>query len=235
MTKSKKHFFLLAVIFVMVLGVGFGGSAYGEGLITGVTIDGVSSQNTTLSRLAECLIDEDETFTPNGTPADPTAGTLDACERGWMTISSDSEPWVAFDLNGQYDLTGVRVWNWNQAGGGGVGFVGAGIKTADVSFAGADGIYSDSISLALDMAPGTDGYEGVLFILPVPLEDVQYVKIAPTSNYFTDVFEGDSWANEVGLGKIQFSDAVANVPEPSAVVMLLALAGSSLILRSRYR
>ena len=213
MTKSKKRFFLLAVISVAVLGVGFSCPAQGEGLITSVIIDSVSSENVNLSRLASCLIDEDETFTPTGTSDDPTTGTLDVSERGWMTVSSDTTPWVIFDLRGVYNLTNIRFWNWNQAGGGGVGFVGAGIKTADISFASWDGVFSEPISLTLNMASGEDGYEGELFTIPVQLQDIQYVKLAPTSNYFTDIFEGDSWANEVGLGKIQFCDSIIVQPE----------------------
>ena len=188
----------------------------GFALIDGVKLEDHSTHNP--PRLAWHLLDKDSnTFTPAGTSADPTAGTLKASERGWMTSNDDSEPYIIFDLGAEYNSVNMRIWNWNQAGGGGeFGFAGAGVKTANVFFAGPSKSFLSSTSITVPIASGKDGYEGTLFSFSQA--GIRYIKLVPTSNYFTDAYSGTRWENETGISKVQFSHATA-VDKSSAMAV----------------
>ena len=196
-----KPFFPRAILLAAILAVSFDSLTYAE-LIGGVTVDDCSSENTGFgsNRLAVASIDRHPTF-------DPVIGSLDSCDRGWMTNSqnTDHEPYISYDLGANYDLGSIRILNWNQLPARTLGHRGQGVKKAVISTAGPDKVYSEVATITVPLATGVDGYTGTLFTINA--KNVRYVKVRPLSNYYSETFKEigeNAWKNQVSIAKIQF-------------------------------
>ena len=196
-----KLFFSRVILLAAILAVSSHGLAYAE-LICGVTVDDCSSEHAGFgtNRLAMASIDRHPTF-------DPVIGSLDSCDRGWMTSSqnTDHEPYISYDLGANYDLGSIRILNWNQLPARALGHRGQGVKKAVISIAGPDNVYSDVATITVPLATGVDGYTGTLFTINA--KNVRYVKVRPLCNYYSETFKEtgeNAWKNQVGIAKIQF-------------------------------
>ena len=186
--------------------------------VVGVTIEDFSSELGSLNRLAEHTID--------GSGFNEVTGVHDTVTtNAWMvqgeySSGTDTGPWdITFDLEGNYDLSSLKVWNWNEAGS-----ITAGAKDMEILVASSvGGAFTPVATVALAQAPGNTSYFGEDFAL-TGADDVRLVKFNITSNH--------GYASSLmGLSEVRF-DGVAAVPEPSSAA-LLGLGGLALILRRR--
>ena len=146
----------------------------------------------------------------------------------WTSASSTMNPlphFVTFDLESNYDLSSVKVWNWNTTSS-----LTAGSKDIDISVASSvGGPFTLLGSFVLTIAPGTNNVDfgQVINLSSFPAADnTRLVRIDVKSNHgFTTV------AGLAGISEVRF-DGVAAIPEPS--VFALAL-GSLAILGRRRR
>lgn len=125
---------------------------------------------------------------------------------GQMWLSGASTPQsVVFDLGAVYDVSQLKVWNYNEAGDSpnpGDALVNLGANAVSVTYGttlsgftlgGATGTVGSITSFA--KASGASGYTGETFNAPF---QARYVKFDITSNYGHRVF------NSVGLSEVQF-------------------------------
>ncbi len=202
-------------------------------VITGVTIQDVSSQLTqSFNRAAEY------TITAPGLNVNPSVpgsysnapdgnmwlNTGNGCCGGYSntgTGNADTAPQITWNLGGTYDVTTMRIWNYNENSGDPTTYTKRGIDTANV-YVSTDGVnYTFLESITLNQAPGS---ETVDFSQYVPLNtEARYVR-------FTNItdFPGADH-NFVGLSAIQFN----TVPEPSSLVALFGVAAMGLLLVAR--
>lgn len=111
-------------------------------------------------------------------------------ESGSMWAARSEGSWISLDLGRPASVTGLHLWNYNEAG----GWQARSIKTFDLFF-GADGkAWQPAGSFSLRCASGTDEEPGERLNLPKPLS-ARYLKIVPTSTYGRD--------NQVGLAEVR--------------------------------
>ena len=208
-------------------------------LITGVTVEEVSSQLSDYGRLAAESI--------NGSGLTTTLGVSSHDsnpENMWLSTGNQglqpADPHVAandgqlahivYDLGASYDVSSFRVWNYNEAGGDPAWTLrGAQNVQISVSETGAAGTFTAvtdpaDLNTTFTFLPGTgaDGYLGQLFAFTDAFSG-RYVRFDILTNY--------GGANSyTGLSEVQFDDAP--IPEPAGVA-LLALAGGAALLRRR--
>jgi hypothetical protein len=193
--------------------------------ITGVTVEDFTSQlNGFGGRLAVDTINSsgfnDATGEHNNNAADMWLSDGDGVnetnegENGLPTS-------ITFDLENNYNLDAIGVWNYNE-----VGLTSRGAREVAISVAsGEGGVFNPLGLFELEEATGANNYEGQLISLEdfVLADDVRRIRFDINSNW------GD--ANQyVGLSEIRFSGTV--IPEPSSLA-LLGLGGLALLRRRR--
>lgn len=144
----------------------------------------------------------------------------------WLSgNTTPSDEWITFDLGEKYELTGMRVWNYNA----GTGFTDRGINALYIEFSttGSDLSSASGFSKVGDFtfteATGFDDYTGEDYMLS---GQARFVRFSIESNH------GASPAY-VGLSEVRFT-ASAVIPEPASLV-LLALGSLALFRRPRRR
>ena len=148
---------------------------------------------------------------------------------GFMWLSSGTDPaaqWVEFDLQDVYNLTEVRIWNYNER----IYYTdqlpedwtkGRGVYNMDILVAGADHIFTPFSNVNLNKAGG--GYP-VFDTVALVADEIQYVKFDINSNLASLYPEISQ--SYVGLSEVMF------YPEP-ATMMLLGLGAVGLLRRRR--
>lgn len=204
-------------------------------LITGVTIHDVSSELPNFLRIAEQIIDESG-LEGHGHDTQPNNTSWLNAGNGYysptgpdLTNAEGVGAVITFDLGGQYDLTNLHVWNYNEFYGD-PGFLGRGSKNVDVSFANnLGGSFLDAGSLILDKATGP-GDTGTRY--PISIPSARLIRFDILSNH-----GGDS--EFVGLSEIQFfgehTATESPVPEPSSFVLLSLFCIAGLVLKESTR
>jgi hypothetical protein len=186
----------------MALMVGTTGQVRAD-YITGVTVADVSSEGLAWNRQAIHVLDGSGLF--------GDAHDSGPDQHMWDTTPDDLAPRITFDLGAAYTIQSMHVWNYNAADFNGFTYRERGIQ--DLTISGSlDGVVYTPLGLfTFAEAPGTDGYLG---------EDVntgafltRFVRFDVISNYSPDGF-----AFSVGLSEIRFSESVAAVPEPTAMI-----------------
>ena len=201
--------------------------------ILGVTIEDFSSELTSgaFDRRAE------DTINGSGLSAGGTHGLHNVTAndmwetQGTIDAPNDNAPWhVTYDLESDYILTSIHVWNYNEAGTLSTAgakdveiFVSPTINTADLvklDNAGGDFLFAQASGAAGD--PGFDvDLSGVTN--STLLNDVRLVRLNITANH-------GQVASLAGLAEVQFGGDP--VPEPTAVAFL-AIGGLALLRRRR--
>lgn len=187
------------------------------GIITGVTIESVSSEIVGgFDRAAVHVVDGSGLVAGAHISSDPEGNFWDADPQGLYTPGGqpDTAPTITFDLGGIFVVNGMHVWNYN-VGIGGDRWTERGVRDLTV-LASTDG--SSFVSLGefiFSQAPGVSSYLGE----SIDLVDVsaRYIRFDIHSNYSTD--RGLNFG--VGLSEVQF-DAANAVPEPSSILLMTA-------------
>ena len=149
----------------------------------------------------------------------------------WLSINTtqgggEGAEWIMFDLGANYILTGLHVWNYNEAAGGATG---NGIKDMTVKFATSssgydagsegDASWGSGVSTTLAQASGLTTYDGET--INVDQIVARYVLFDTVNTHFTGY-------NRTGLSEVRF----IAIPEPSSTA-LLGLGALGLMLRRK--
>jgi len=159
--------------------------------ITGVSIAGVSSENTAGNRGAVNTINSGG-LNSNLEHSSSLAGHL------WEAQSGDPLPDITFNLGDQYHVGLIRVWNHN----GGVNTT-RGLKDVEIWVSldnnPANLVFAETVTFA--QAPGTGGYLGeVITLTDLPVyKNVRLIKLDATSNHGNTVG---------GLSEIRFVQVI---------------------------
>ena len=204
------------------------GAARGQ-LITGET-DTASSNIPGFDRGQAHAVDDSGLSSGGDNTAVTPDQTHTAAPDGFMWLSrgndfggQDLDPFYLVDLGNVYDVTAIRVFNYNEAGAFALRGVQAGrllvSETAPPTTADPGGL-----PVVIPVAPGTNDYTGVLLFndAAAPIRG-RYFMLDIDSNY-----GGDN--NFYGLSEVQFDGTV--VPEPAGL-SLLAVAGLAALRRRR--
>ncbi|MBR9761789.1 PEP-CTERM sorting domain-containing protein, partial [bacterium] len=190
----------------------------------GVTIEDVSSELVGgFDRAANYLVD--------GSGFDESLGTHTVAPDGFMwlntgTFAAPNDPNVpgaviTFDLEANYDLGSLTVWNYNETLPGRADLLNRGTNEVEILIAASEGGAFTSLGdFNFTVAPGVaDQNFGQIIDLSTFPEagDARLVRFNITSNH-----GGDN--NFVGLSEVRFDGT--QVPEPSAgILALIGLAG----------
>ena len=153
-------------------------------------------------------------------PGDETATHGAGSGSGTMWLGSTSEGsgigmFITFDLGSEMDLDGAYIWNYNQDGSGGRGYLNFDIYVGGSGDSAATTLLVAGSSIVREAGGSPVSAQFEAF----SASDVQYVKFLSQSNGSNDI---------VGLSEVRFSQ----VPEPTTTA-LLGLGGLALILRRR--
>jgi hypothetical protein len=136
------------------------------------------------------------------------------------TSFPDTAPVIGFDLGAVYDLSAVRVWNYNEPG----GFRPRGVNQADVLVSSDNITYTDPFGGAqlFNMAPGVNNIDfSQVFSFPANTQG-RFVRIDVASSH-----GGDN--GFVGLSEVQFDGTLANNPPQTLIAGVTATASSELL------
>jgi hypothetical protein len=101
------------------------------------------------------------------------------------------KPWLRADLGKVYDLTEMRIWNYNEAAA-----TDAGAKEVEVWVSADDKEFTKVLTITLAIATGKEDYTGEVVKFKAPTA-ARYVKIVVLGNHSTRLAE-------CGLSEIQF-------------------------------
>jgi len=181
-------------------------------VVTGVTIEDVSSEFS--GRAAVNTI--------NGSGFTEATGVHDASFTNMWMSNAELPCSITFDLEANYDLNDVTVWNFNEPG-----RTGRGAKAVEILIASSvGGAYTSLGTFEFSRAPGTVSNFGQVIDLTsyTAADDARLVRFAISTNW---VPEGGD-AKHTGLAEVRF-DAV---PEP-ATMSLLGIGGLLALVRRR--
>lgn len=203
-------------------------------VITGVTIEDFSSQ---LSGFGGRHADD----TINGSGFTESTGVHDGAEANmWLTDGpfesgegNDVLPsHITYDLEGNYDLDSLEVWNYNEAAGGGLTSRGA--KDVEILVASSEGGAFTSLgNFVFDEAPNTTSdFRQVIDLSGfLAADDVRLIRFDITTNW--DV--SGTPEGVVGLSEVRFykSLTASTIPAPAALPAGLAMLGLAAARRRR--
>jgi hypothetical protein len=210
-------------------------------LITGVTVEEVSSELSNFGRLAADAVNGNGMGTNVlGQPVhDASPGNM-WLTRGNGADQTPADPHVTaqdgqlahivFDLGDTYDVSSFRVWNYNEAPNPTVwttrGAQGVEISVSDSptgTFTPVLDPTDNNATFTFVPAPGADGDLGQLFTFAEAFSG-RYVRFDILTNYGG----GNSYT---GLSEVRFDDAP--IPEPAGIALLALAAGAGLLRRRR--
>ena len=140
-------------------------------------------------------------------PGDETATHVSTNGDMWLTSTSAGTGvggWITFDLGSEMDLDGAYIWNFNQPGQGGRGYLNFDIYVGGSGDSAATTLLVSGASIVRDGGSGPVSAQFEAF----SASDVQYVRFLSQSN-------GNN--NIVGLSEVRFSE----VPEPGSPALLV--------------
>ena len=124
---------------------------------------------------------------------------------------TDTNPFITFNLGSNYDVTSLRVWNYNSLDNfNGIPYTERGVKSVDILISKNGLDYTELGIFNFSQATGTSNYLGEIISLDVT---TQFVRFNILNNYANDLTFG------VGLSEVQFSGTLANIPEPSTMFL----------------
>jgi hypothetical protein len=187
--------------------------------IGGVTVEGVSSE----------LSPRFAVNTVNGSGL--TGGLHDwNADSMWLTNVdlAVNDPWITYDLGGNYDLASFHLWNYNEYD----PFQKRGINNAEIFVSATDAspTWVSQGTFQFAQASGANDYAGEEIGFSV--NNVRLVKIQALSNWLGYSYPstlgsgvGTDYNAVTGLSEIRFSA----VPEPSTAGLLLVLGSFGLL------
>jgi len=206
-SEMKKLMLMMVVVF---LAVGSASATY----VSAVTIEDVSSE---LAGRAPVNVINGNGFT------EATGVHVSTFENDTMWLNNNVMPsYITFDLEANYDLDSVTVWNYNE-----YQRTGRGAKAVEISIAASEGGAFTSIgTFEFDRAPGTESNFAQVIDLTsyAAAGDARLVRFDISSNWGP---EGGP-ADYTGLSEVRFTE----VPEP-ATMALLGLGSLVLIRRKK--
>ena len=197
-------------------------------LITGVSIEDASSWFSSPDRLPERVIDGSGFDEANGFHSTVANNEM------WTTFTGDAPDFhITFDLEANYDLGSLKVWNFNEAG-----FSNAGARAVEISVAGSDGgTFTSLLTTEFVQAPENASVDfGQVVDLSAfsSADNARLVRFDISSNW------GFSGGDFVGLSEVRFDGVLtggAAVPEPSTFALFgvgaVGLIGSRIRKRTR--
>jgi len=192
---------LLGLLALGLLGVQNSASATH---ISGVSVADVSNDNTTDGRSSD---DTANGMGLSGSDATFGAAVHDADRANmWMGGFNDTTVDITYDLGANYDLTQIRIWNYNEG------------NTGNFSNRGAD-------SFRILVSPDTNLANLVLFSTENLAQGTGAAGLAgetfglSSSNVRLVRIESNQGGNFTGLSAVQF-DGVAVIPEPSSLLLV---------------
>lgn len=145
--------------------------------------------------------------------------------------------WIKFDLGAEYELSTIKVWNYNE--GSAANWLKRGLKQADIQYAATQADYLNNnfttiTGLADVFFAQAKGYpyqtaaDYTLITLPANFT-ARYIRFDVDLNWSLSTDISARWA--VGLSEVEFAQ-VASIPEPASMGVL-GLAAAGLLLRRR--
>ena len=202
------------------------------------TVADVSSSLAAFDRYAVHTVDSSGMADANGSGVVGDAGdTHLQGEAGiaWTTpgnlggaYGTDFDPTITYDLGGEYDVTTMRIWNYNSAlqhpGGTTISIIGPDEVDVHTSADGVTFTLAETVNFAV--APGADGYMGQA--IAVNYEGVRYIKFDIKTNHDGAVFDGTGarggavdGRSLTGLSEVRFQGVPGGDPIlPATVVMV---------------
>jgi uncharacterized repeat protein (TIGR01451 family) len=129
----------------------------------------------------------------------------------------DTDPFVAFDLGGTYNLAAVKIWNYNE----GWSWISRGVDQMVIEVSTDGGIsYTPFVTVSLAEGPANDTTAFAETIPLVGASGVTHVRFDIVSNHtgatYPDGNFGDDWGF-VGLSEVVFFDTSAPPPPPPTI------------------
>jgi len=129
--------------------------------------------------------------------------------------STDTAPFITFDLGSAYSISSLNIWNYNGIDSS-YNYSGRSVSNVDISISLDGSLFSNAGNYNLQAALGNSNYSGQM----IPFDfDARYVRFDIKNNHANNLAYG------VGLSEVQFVTAVPIPP----TIMLLGTALVSLI------
>jgi hypothetical protein len=215
-----------------LLGAGLAGSAPAA-IILGQTATASSAIGAPFDRGVARAVDGSGLTAGDGSLATPDVFHSNVPD-GFMWLSSgtgfggaDPDPTFTVDLHGLYDVSGIRIWNYNENSGNPAAFTLRGVNQTNILISQDGTNFTGLGTFAIPVADGTTTYAGTFFdVLALnggtPLR-FQFMQFDIQSSH-----GGDS--SFYGFSELQFEGQI--VPEPGGAALLMLSAG---FLRRRRR
>mgnify|MGYP001588769225 CR=1 FL=1 len=185
-------------------------------IITGVTVEGFDSERS--NRQVEDTINGNGFDEVNGYHENGNGDNV----MYHQDINNTLPNFVIYDLEANYDLASLKVWNYNDAVNLGIGAKDVTISVASSDGATYPGAFTDIWTGQFDQAPGSATVDFGQ-VIDLNTADVRLVRFDITSNYGFTAAGGLT-----GFSEVRFTAA----PEPSSTA-LLGLGGLALMLRRK--
>ena len=179
--------------------------------ISGVTIEDVSSEYADYDRAAIHVVNGDGFDPMSGYHTTTVNGNMWLSNGTYLTPNDPLPAFITFDLEGNYDLDNLTVWNFNESL---LDFTTRGAKDVEISVASEGGLFTSLGNFIFNEAPGSSTTDfGQLIDLSgyAAANNVRWVRFDITSNH-------GSVNDLAGLSEVVFTGTA--IPEPSTLTLL---------------